>query len=115
MPSEKNKQGLVIDWPAFIDSCSKQKRCRYLEMTGKTALCGNPHCFLSIWYLLRYKGEGHHWEDMHFNMQRGCFCFEDMGIFGCCPAREKSDSMCKRAIDDFPRPDTNVKFYHLLK
>jgi hypothetical protein len=28
-----------------------------------------------------------------------------MGIFGCCPSREKSDSMCKRAIEDFPRPD----------
>jgi len=115
MSTGEEKQGLVIDFDVFIDSCSKQKKCGLLTITGKTALCGNPHCFLSTWYLIRYKGEGHRWEDMHFNIKRGCFCFEDMGIFKHCPGREQSDGTCNRATDVSPRPDLSIKFYNFLK
>lgn len=115
MPTEKNKPGLIINQPVFIDSCRKQKKCSFLATTDNIARCGNPVCYLSMSYLLRYKGEGHHWEDMHFNLQSGCFCFEDMGIFKFCPARTESNSPCKKVISDFAQPDTSVKFYHFLK
>lgn len=99
------QQGMVIDSEVFFDLCNVQKKCKFFTMDGKTAVCENPRCFLSNWYSIRYKGEGHNWEDMHFNTKRGCFCFEDMGVFRYCPAKAQSGSACNRVIDVFPTPD----------